>query len=333
MPLIFFNIGWMEEYKGQSEVDQISGGHGYIREHGIGHEQYNFFSHKGTVYGYAPVKWYPEAEKFQQISIERLGASKKDESIKNVIVVFMAKSPFTQNTYVVGWYKHATVYRWPQESEYQMVKNATLYYVCKTHETDAYCIPASQRTLIIPTAKDRGYGQSTVWYAESRKDIQDMVLRYINNGEAPYPAKRRPSRGAVDQETKKLIETNAVDAAKNFYKKLGFQVDDVSAGNCGWDLTVYNAAEEFYIEVKGTKAGAVNFQLTPNEYAHLQKYWQRYKIATAIHCLGKLKLDIFSIRYDKESGEYFGRNDKGATLLLTEKTEIYAFGSVLHRIH
>lgn len=320
----------MEEYKGQTEDDQISGGHGYIREHGIGHEQYNFLPHKGVVYGYAPVKWYPETDKFQQISIENLGANKEDESIDNVTVVFMAKSPFTQKTYVVGWYKNATVYRWPQELplKSRIMNKDNLFYVCKTHKVDSFCIPPSKRTLIIPTAKNGGYGQSTIWYAKNRKDIQSKVLRYINKGEAPYPTPERPQRDGMDQETKKRIEMNAVNETINFYKNLGFHVTNVSPDNCGWDLTVYNAVEEFYVEVKGTKTDFVSFQLTPNEYANLQEHWQKYKISTATNCLGKLKLDIFSIWHDKKNNEYLGLNDKGVKLLLTKKTETYALGSV-----
>ena len=93
-------------------------------------------------------------------------------------------------------------------------------------------------------------------------------------------------------------------------------------------MTVYNAIEEFFVEIKGTAGSSVNFQLTPNEYSKLQEHWQKYKIAAAVDCLGELKLDIFSILYDKESEEYFGRNDKGINLILTERTEVYALGSV-----
>ena len=101
MPLIFCNIGWMNKYNGISG-DSIERG-GKYNKHSIGHEVCNFSNNKGTVYGYVqPVG--------DSIKIEKLGASKKDEAIDGVTVVWTA-GPESGGTVVVGWYKDATVYR------------------------------------------------------------------------------------------------------------------------------------------------------------------------------------------------------------------------------
>ena len=111
--MIFFNIGWMEFYKGQSAKDQIQGGGSYVQEEGMGHEVCNFAAHRGTVYGYVQ----PPKAKGQpgegQIRIERIGGDQAD-FVTNVLVVWTATRP-EGGTVVVGWYKNATVYRYYQE--------------------------------------------------------------------------------------------------------------------------------------------------------------------------------------------------------------------------
>ena len=101
MPLIFCNIGWMNKYNGISG-DSIERG-GKYNKHAVGHEVCNFTNNKGTVYGYVqPVG--------DSIKIEKLGASKKDEAIDGVTVVWTA-GPESGGTVVVGWYEDATVFR------------------------------------------------------------------------------------------------------------------------------------------------------------------------------------------------------------------------------
>lgn len=330
MSIIFFNIGWMKQYKGIKEDDKLVGGFGYILENETGHEQYNFLPHRGDVYGYAPIRWDKGKKEFERLNINNLGAGAHDESIEGVTVVFISKSPTTRTTYIVGWYKNATVYRRPQKLALKgrVLNGDNLYYICKAKEEDTICLPESERVFAIPTAqKERGgYGQSTIWYAPRRKDIQEKVLRYIESGEVPYRVPER-SQDGLSQEDKKRVETTAVDATKAFFRKLGFRVQSVEGDNCGWDLLVYNAIEEFYVEVKGTAGKIVNFQLTPNEYANLKKHWRKYKIAVATSCLGKPELSIYSIWHNTKKNKYFGHTDKGKPIQLTE--QIAAIGSLI----
>ena len=81
MPLIFCNIGWMKNYNGISG-DSIESG-GKYNQHSIGHEVCNFTNNNGNVYGYVQ----PVGE---TIKIEKIGASKKDEKIDGVTVVWTA---------------------------------------------------------------------------------------------------------------------------------------------------------------------------------------------------------------------------------------------------
>ncbi len=177
MPLLFCNVGWMNKYNGISG-DSIERG-GKYNQHSIGHEVCNFTKNKGFVFGYVrPVG--------DSIKIEKLGASKKDEKIEGVTVVWTA-GPESGGTVVVGWYEEATVYRDLQSIENPnalQTKNGVTSYRVKARADKATLLPVEQRELIIPRAVKGGIGQSNVWFAdkEESQEIVGRVLELIKNG-------------------------------------------------------------------------------------------------------------------------------------------------------
>jgi len=179
MPLIFCNIGWMNKYNGISG-DSIERG-GKYNKHSVGHEVCNFTNNKGTVYGYVqPVG--------DSIKIEKLGASKKDEAIDGVTVVWTA-GPESGGTVVVGWYEDATVFRNLQTIDSPSTlhtKNGVTSYRVKAPASKAVLLPVEQRELIIPRAVKGGIGQSNVWFAdkEESQEIVSQVIALISTGGA-----------------------------------------------------------------------------------------------------------------------------------------------------
>ena len=99
-PLLFCNVGWMLQYRGQTRSDRIIGGGQYVRIEKRGHEICNFLPASGRVYGYVQ----PTAS---AIALERLGAPKHAKSLAGVDVVITALRP-GGDTVVVGWYQDAT---------------------------------------------------------------------------------------------------------------------------------------------------------------------------------------------------------------------------------
>ena len=92
MPILYCRIGYMKYYKGQQiGVDEIRDGGSY-NEKNIGHEVYNFENSSNN------------------LGIYNLGASKKDEYIDGVTVVWRALKS-TNKTVIVGWYENARVYK------------------------------------------------------------------------------------------------------------------------------------------------------------------------------------------------------------------------------
>lgn len=177
MPILFCNVGWMNKYNGISG-DSIERG-GKYNKHSIGHEVCNFTKNQGTVYGYVqPVG--------DSIKIEKLGASKNDEKIDGITVVWTA-GPESGGTVVIGWYDDATVFRDLQSLEKPnalQTKNGVTSYRVSAPANKATLLPIEQRDLIIPRAVKGGIGQSNVWFAdkEESQEIVSRVLDLIKSG-------------------------------------------------------------------------------------------------------------------------------------------------------
>jgi 5-methylcytosine-specific restriction enzyme A len=177
MPILFCNVGWMNKYNGIAG-DSIERG-GKYNNHSIGHEVCNFTNNQGVIFGYVqPVG--------DSIKIEKLGASKKDEKIEGVTIVWTA-GPDSGGTVVVGWYEDATVYRdlqsIPKPNALQTRNGVTSYRV-KAQFNKVTLLPIEQRELIIPRAVKGGIGQSNVWFAdkEESQELVNRVQELIKNG-------------------------------------------------------------------------------------------------------------------------------------------------------
>lgn len=190
--IIIFNVGWMRYYRGLEE-DEIKRGGAYIREHGYGGEIYNFLPFNGFMYGYVQPPGRKEIPYNKRIiRIERLGVSKHARSIDEILVVWVASHP-DGGSFVVGWYKHATVFRFcqkfPDGLDRQVGEDEFGFYT-RAKDQDCILLPVSERTLEAPRATSienlgkGGIGQANIWYADSNKpnDIQFIkdIKQFIN---------------------------------------------------------------------------------------------------------------------------------------------------------
>lgn len=124
--ILFCNIAWMDYYKGiVPGKDEPKGGGSYVKENLDAHEKYNFdivFLSKDAGYpegeyclGFVETK-STNGKTRNQLKIEKIDgceACKNKIQVDDVLVVYCALYPYAieKETYVVGWYKHATVYR------------------------------------------------------------------------------------------------------------------------------------------------------------------------------------------------------------------------------
>ena len=122
----------MDYYKGiVPGKDEPKNGGSYVKDTKDAHEKYNFkpellklkgFPEGEYCLGFVETK-STSAGKRNQLNIEKIeGCSdlKNDTEVDDVLVVYCALYPdsFDKETYVVGWYKHATVYRRYEKLEF-----------------------------------------------------------------------------------------------------------------------------------------------------------------------------------------------------------------------
>lgn len=217
MRILFCNIAWMDYYKGiVPGKDEPKNGGSYVKDTKDAHEKYNFkpellklkgFPEGEYCLGFVETK-STSAGKRNQLNIEKIeGCSdlKNDTEVDDVLVVYCALYPdsFDKETYVVGWYKHATVYRRYEKLEFDTEasdnerldnesaadeKYIQLYNAIALKE-DCVLLPRSQRRKTfwrVPRKKKGvafGFGQSNVWFARGEDDnkyLSDFLDRLEN---------------------------------------------------------------------------------------------------------------------------------------------------------
>ena len=263
--MVFVNVGWMKDYAGPSPSDMPVGGHGYLKSGKIGHEVFNFAPLKGKVYGYVP--------RTARINLKNLGGSSSDEFVTPVTVVWIARNPSDKKTYIVGWYKGATIYRDNEHYIFKRSKGFNVSYQVEAPESGATLLPFDQRLFRIPTAKEKGnLGQSPVWYGGKDK-FRAEVAAYVAADGAFAENSKSGTKGAkhqTDPELRKRIEVAAVRHATAYYlsREGGSQVvDSVEKDGVGWDLNVTApTGAVLKVEVKGLSGRDLVVELTPNEF-------------------------------------------------------------------
>jgi hypothetical protein len=261
--ILFVNIGWMEKYAGLSKKDRLTGGHSYLKKHGFGHEPWNFAPLRGNVYGYVP--------RAPKIRLQNLGASTRDSMLNDVTVVWIARRPGSRQTYIIGWYKHATVYR-----EYFLKRRAQDFNVecqIQARAQDATLLPVDRRLFHIPTMKKKGnLGQSSLWYGGTSR-FRRKVIEYVGRGGRFAQAKGSvKSPRNSDPAARKRIELAAVKHATRYYRSIEggeHDVEDVGYRCLGWDLNVFPPTtneKSLKVEVKGLSGPKPIVELTPHEY-------------------------------------------------------------------
>lgn len=174
----------MKFYCGANENDIPYNGGTYVKENGYGHEQYNFDPVKledGKAYCLGFVETKSSRDKRNDLHIEKIAGCeglKNMDSAEDVLVVWCATMA-PETIRVVGWYKHATVFRSYRECEFD--DGYVQDYNVLAEAKDCFLLPLDQRGLLkweIRTAKNYGYGfgQALVWFG-----TEDAAQDYIKN--------------------------------------------------------------------------------------------------------------------------------------------------------
>ncbi len=199
MRVLFCNIAWMNYYKGNRDgKDTPKGGGSYVLKNNDAHEKYNFESvHLTEETGYSEGDYClgfvetksTNGETRNQLNIEKIEGCqmcKNDTEVDDVLVVYCALYPYAdaKETFVVGWYKHATVYRNYETLEFASEIPEEAYY----QEYNA--IAKKENCVLLPSGQRRrsnlwkiprktkgisyGFGQANVWFAQNQEGNENL---------------------------------------------------------------------------------------------------------------------------------------------------------------
>lgn len=188
--ILFSKVSYMKYYHGTNDRDIPINGGSYVKEHGKGHEEYNFEPinidgyDKPVCLGFFETK-SNKKDKRNQLHIENIigcELMKNEDSVDDVLVVWCATARDNMPV-VVGWYKHATVYRHYQECEFD--NGYIQYYNVIANAENCVLLPYQIRGKLqwhaaISKTDGFGFGQSLQWYAREPKS-EDYVKKLIDS--------------------------------------------------------------------------------------------------------------------------------------------------------
>jgi HNH endonuclease len=209
-PTIFFNIAWMNEYKGITDNDSpVDGGSWAVK-----HEVCNFLPVGGRCYGFVQP---PNGE---NLKIERIGASESDAYIDGVTIVWTARARSGKKTIVVGFYRNARLYRdrqkLPTSAQLQQPGFKLDDYFAECDVEDAFLVSHGRRDHFIPRGSD-AMGQSLVWYGDTETGRSEsaraakLLAQIISNKEQIEEAAELldaggATAGSFDEDQRELEE-------------------------------------------------------------------------------------------------------------------------------
>jgi hypothetical protein len=306
--IVFFNTGWMDFYKGLSN-DTITGGGKYVDSMGWGGEMLNFKPFSGHLFGYVQPKIDRKYDNPSTIKLEKIGATEDDEKFDNVTVVWTATDPDNGGTYITGWYKNATVFRYyqdPPTNSKRRYKNNPLGYFVTTKVKDARLLPVDERIVQVQRQKKNWMGQSNVWYADNNPEFVKTIKDYIFKGIIPPKvkdgAKGKGGARQLDPLKRIEVEKKAVLFVTKYYKSIGYEIQSFEKDNVGWDLTATNNKTELKLEVKGLSGANISTELTPNEFKNLKADKIFYRLCIVTNTLTKPNLKVFA--HSKDNNEW-----------------------------
>lgn len=323
IPMIFFRVGWMRYYAGQNLGDQIKGGGQFVEDHGYGHEMFNFLPYDGRNYGYVRPPAGRKGDPFVDgagIKLDRISANCRGPSLDGVLVVWVATAPNPDSgTYIVGWYRNATVYRKHQLSppaSGRNFKEKNVGYYATAISPDAVLLDLPERTFRLPPLKEGGMGQSNTWYADGAKHVglRRKVLQYIETRSALRKRGGRPKQ--CDPLLRTRVEQAAVNVVTAHFRGLGYDVISCEQENLGWDLEATCGSRKLLLEVKGLSGTSLCVELTPNEFAKMDSHKHSYCLCIVTRALSSPELAVFS--YSVEGDRW--QDERRRTLLVECRT-------------
>lgn len=313
--IIVFHTAWMAKYDGDRSSFS-AGGFKYAKEHGYGHEMFNFREVDGACYGYVPPTGNLRLEKHFKVAGDA-------EKIDGVTVVWTAPHPEQGGRAVVGVWKNATVYRADQRAvgviaRYRKVGPRDFAgYRCTAKAEDCVLLSPDARPIFVRPSQPRKGGswpgQQKVFYPKSGSSALkrlEIILAGISAFASSSGRKAKPSRSSwrADVELRKQIEMAAVVAVGHKLEAMGYAIQSVEKDNVGYDLIATRDDETLLLEVKGRSGVDICADLSANEFDCLKQYERErnprahYRIAIVTNALVNPAIHEFALVSGRKSG-------------------------------
>ena len=267
-------ISWMRHYRGLTDDAVLVPAGRFPKENGWGGECWNFRACRGRMYGYARVN--PRSDPAPVV--RRLNAGTVAESVDGVTVVWVAHEGAMEETYVLGWFEHATVFAQfrnrPDSEKIAGEASAAgvamkagqeeLRFFVTCPEGDARLLAETERQFPVRTGKGWMASQSLLFYPDGGSEHERFKSRLLNyiaacaSTDAPSPDRRsarvEPDDGHSTVEGRQMLVTHVErerdpslvkQAKRRFRRKHGGLFCEV----CGFDFQLkYGSLGKGFIE-------------------------------------------------------------------------------------
>ena len=316
LKMVLFRLEWMKNYQGLEDIHKPTFDH--VRAGLEPHESFNFQVENGELcYGYARIS------KDNNINIERLGDVDQDkegnEYVDNVTVVWTAKHP-KGGMVVVGWYKHARIFRSGQTypaTVHRPFKKATFRIIANAGDVFFLDIPKRDRSLLDGLGKT--WKQAQPFYISEKSKFAQMKrnLGKLVLGKSGKAISKRGKKPPLNQARKKEIEEGAIKYVTKEFKERGYSVESREDENVGYDLDAVskNGEKVLCIEVKGRGIEDITADFTVNEYKAIRSHQKDcFNSGEYIICIvtnvGQSNMTLYEFHYDRKRKAWLDDNHK-----------------------
>jgi hypothetical protein len=158
--ILFARIGWMKRYDGSAKDDpKPIGGGSYNKDH-KGSELYNFHNHDGLVYGFIQPAFQGQRKR-RRLDLTRIAPGRNEATLKNVLIIFIAKYKGEGPQVVVGWYRRATVFG---TEIIRTLHGHKRRYFATTKAADAWLLREKVRKTFLVDPREIGLWRSNISY-------------------------------------------------------------------------------------------------------------------------------------------------------------------------
>lgn len=308
MPMLLCRTVWLGHYDARIN-DPPYGNHGWVKDGNIPHEIKNFLpTTEGELLGFVQI------DRWGKININRLGATRDDDKISGVTVVWCAQHPDRRGLVVTGWYLNATVYREKQPTpEGWGMDDEEWPFRILGQASESQLVESSLRDFVVqPTGTPKNkmvFGQADLSYVDERFPKLAIELEAYIDGQSRTAADIALGGGwwggKSDPAQNARVEKAAVDFVTAHYQ--GWRVRDVSRDNSGWDLECTLRGQTHCIEVKGLTADCPTpVALTRNERSQFERasvdasWAKKYRLALVHQAVSSPKLRLY--RHTQKDG-------------------------------